>query len=143
MDLHLTLADWLAVAGVALPIAAKCLTGIAADLSARHNDALARITGMAGRQAAVIGRTIQELPPGTDAATVERDAIKASAQDILQEMGQSAQATGATADKIATIVQGELAKLVVHKPTPAPVAPAAAPASPAGAPNPTAEKGTA
>jgi hypothetical protein len=110
--MNLTLADWLAVASIALPLIAKAFTDWQANAVANHNASLARIVGMAGRQAATIARELAALPPGADARTVESTLIRGASESILTEMGSSSKTVGADAAKVAGIVQGELNKVV-------------------------------
>jgi len=108
----LTITDWLAVAAIALPLIAKAFSDWQANAVANHNAALARIVGMAGREAATIARSLATLPPGADAKAVENRLISASATSILTEMGSSSATVGADAGKLAAIVQGELDRVV-------------------------------
>jgi hypothetical protein len=110
----LSVSDWVAVAAVALPLFIKALSDWQANAVANHNAALARIIGMAGREAATIARTLGSVQPGATASDIERSMVQASTQAILNEMGTSANTVGADKDtgKIQSIVQGEVNKIV-------------------------------
>lgn len=123
MNLGLTVADWIAIATIALPLIAKAFSDWSANAAAKHNLALARITDMAGRQAATIARSLASLPAGTNATEAERVLISDASRAMLGEMEDSAGITGANATKLGDILQGELNKLLVQAP--------AAPAKPA------------
>lgn len=113
LSLSLSLSDWLAVAAVVLPLAVKACTELAAYLDQRHNSGLARIAGMAARQAATIGRALAAVPAGsTDARAIEARLLTASVDQIMTEMGASVQATGANPEKVGMILQGELDKVL-------------------------------
>jgi Kef-type K+ transport system membrane component KefB len=119
---------WIAVASVALPLIAKAASDWSANTTAGHNAALARIVGMAGRQAASAARVLATTKPGEDSGKLERALIQTAAETVVAEMGGSMATVGATPGLVARIVQGELDKLVV---APIAVLPAtiAAPAS--------------
>jgi hypothetical protein len=108
----MTAADYIAIATIALPLCAKAFSDWQANAVANHNAFLARITGMASREAATIARTLTEATPGEDPKKLERDLIAGSAANILTEMGTAGAQVNANADKVAGIVQGELDKLV-------------------------------
>lgn len=108
----MTATDWIALLGIALPLCAKVAVDVAAYLAANRHAALANIVGMAGREAATIGRTLASLPPNSTAKDAERAMITVSTTAILNEMGGSAATVGADSDKIAGIVQHELDKLL-------------------------------
>jgi hypothetical protein len=133
----MTPADYIALLGIALPLAAKVAVDIAAYLTANKHAALANIVGMAGRQAASAARVLAALPPGSDPATVERSLIANATDSVLAEMKDSvAKVAGASPGsaqaKIAGIVQGELDKLVVAPVAVLPLAPSAPLATTAG-----------
>lgn len=111
----LTPTDWLAVASVALPQLVKVFSDWQANAVANHNAALARIIGMAGRQAATIQKTIEDAPIGTDSAALKTSLISTSGQAILDEMGPSARKVGADLAKMFEIVRGELNKIQTSK----------------------------
>lgn len=111
----LTETDWLAVLTIAAPLFAKAVSDWQANAIANHNCGLARMIGMAGREAATIARALAALPAGANAKTVEATLINESSAAILREMGASSLTVGADAAKLATIVQGELDKLVAPK----------------------------
>lgn len=119
----MTVSEWIAVATIAAPLFAKAFSDWNANAVANHNLALARITGMAGREAATIGRTLSSLQPGADAQSVETALIQSSVASILTEMGSSSATVGADSTKVAAILQGEINKVV-------------SPAAIAGAPRP-------
>jgi Kef-type K+ transport system membrane component KefB len=104
---------WLAVASVALPLIAKAASDWSANTTAGHNAALARIVGMAGRQAASAARVLATTKPGTDAKALERALIQTAAETVVSEMGGSMATLGATPGQVQRIVVGELDKLVV------------------------------
>jgi hypothetical protein len=114
----MTLADWIALATVALPLIAKAISDWNANAVANHNALLARVTAMAGREAATIARTLAEAPANVSPKALESSLVANSAQAILTEMASSAAKIGAYTPQVSNIVQGELNKLVV----PAPVA---------------------
>lgn len=118
----MTASEWIALATIAAPLIAKVSSDIHANAVANHNLALARITGMAGREAATIARTLSALPAGTDPKAVERALVANSASLILTEMGSSSASIGADSTKVSGILQGEIDKVV------APAVVAAAPA---------------
>lgn len=105
------MSDWLALGAIVVPLVAKVATDIASYFTQRHDSALARITGFAGREAATIGNTIATLPSTSDAAMVERNLIASATSSILTEMGASAKTVDADSAKIAGIVTGELNKI--------------------------------
>lgn len=109
----LTITDWLAVASVAAPLCVKALSDWHANLSTRHNEALARIVGMASRQAATIGRTLASMPPGASAADVERTLVANAVVALNTEMAGSTTLVGAGQTALTGIIQGELDKLTV------------------------------
>jgi hypothetical protein len=109
----MTAADYIALLGIALPLAAKVAVDVAAYLAARKHTALAAIVGMAGRQAASAARTLSNLPTGTDAKGVETALIANASAAIASEMAGSIAVTKASDAQVTTIVQGELDKLVV------------------------------
>lgn len=117
--LALSPADWIAVASIALPLIAKTMTDVAAYLETRRHNALARIVGMAGREAAEIARTLATLPPNKPGAQIESALITDAAGRVLNEMARSAQLTDATTTKVASIIQQEVSRLVVVSPDPA------------------------
>lgn len=108
-----TPADWIAILGLSLTIAAKVSVDVAAYLAARKHTALANIVGMAGRQAASAARTLANLPPGTDAKGAEQALIADARAAIVSEMSSSMAVVRGNNEQVATIVQGELDKLVV------------------------------
>jgi hypothetical protein len=116
MTLSLSFADWMAIAVIALPLLGKFLTELAGYFDQRQHNGLARIVGMAGRQAAAIAHMLATAPPGSTPRDLESNLVRQSAIDIMAEMGASATASGTTADKIQTIVQNELAKLKLAHP---------------------------
>jgi hypothetical protein len=107
--------DWIAIATIALPLIAKVLSDISTNREVAHNAALARITGMAAREAATIARDLAALPAGVEPEAAERVMISDAAKRVQSEMLKSGSVTGADAAKLGTIVQGELNKLVVNK----------------------------
>lgn len=116
----LSTADWIAVAAVVLPIAGKGFSDIQANAIANHNAMIARITGMAGREAATIARTLATAPAGVSGKDLEKSLITNSANYILGEMSASVAKVGATDNKVQTIVQGELNKIITARPAMAP-----------------------
>lgn len=108
----MTLADWIGLATIALPLIAKAFSDWNANAVAKHNALLARITAMAGREAATIARTLAEAPANVSAKGLESSLVANSAQAILTEMGTSAAKIGAFTPQITNIVQGELNKRV-------------------------------
>lgn len=104
--------DLIAIVTIAAPLIAKALSDWSANASAKHNDALARITGMASREAATIARTLLSMPADTDPRSLERRLLSNSSAQILQEMQDSSKITGADATRIQTILQGELDKII-------------------------------
>lgn len=111
----LTPTDWIAVASVALPQIVRVFSDWQANAIANHNAALARIIGMAGREAATIAKTIEDAPPGMDLSALKTSLISTSGQAILDEMGSSAGKVGADLGKLFTIVRGELNKIETSK----------------------------
>jgi hypothetical protein len=109
----MTAADYIALLGIALPLAAKVAVDLAAFLEARKHTALARIVGMAGRQAATAARTLSNLPPGIDSKGVESALVANARAAILSEMDSSVGIAKASDAQVTKIVQGELDKLVV------------------------------
>jgi hypothetical protein len=124
----MTPADYIALLGIALPLAAKVAVDIAAYLTSNKHAALANIVGMAGREAATIARTLASNPTEAAGGYLERKLITDSVSAILTRMGDSATADS---DKVAGIVQGELDKLVVAPVAVLPLAPLATTAGPA------------
>ena len=113
---HLSATDWIAVFSIAAPLIAKAFSDWQANATANHNLKLARIVGMAGREAATIDKTLQAIPPGGDIKLTEKELISSSAALILNEMGSTSSAVGADEAKISTIVQGELDKITQTRP---------------------------
>lgn len=109
----LTAADWIAVATVAVPLIAKAFTDWQANAVANHNAALARIAGMAARQAGTIARTLLAAPPGSDVKALEASLIEASARQVITEMTQSVRRVGGSLSGVASMVQGEVDKALV------------------------------
>lgn len=108
----MSLQEWLAVLVVALPLFGKVLADISVNASTKHNDALARITGMASRSAAEIALALAALPPGTNPAA-EKTALIANARNrIMSEMQDSLKVTGAGDAQVTTILTGEVAKVL-------------------------------
>lgn len=124
--MDLSMADWLAIAAIVVPLIAKVATDVASYLTQRHDSGLARIAGFAGREAATISNTIATLPAGADARTVEANLVASATASILTEMGNSASTVGADSAKISGIVTGELNKIrapiAVAAAGPAPIA---------------------
>lgn len=112
----MTVADWIAVATVAIPLLIKALSDWQANAVANHNALLARIAGMAGREAATIARTLAEAPADVSPKALESSLVANSAQAILSEMASSTAKIGAFTPQVTNIVQGELNKLVVPAP---------------------------
>jgi len=113
----MTFADWIALFGIALPLAAKVAVDVAAYLNARKHNALANIVGMAGRQAATIARTLAALPPNVEPRAAEQALLTTSAASIMTEMGASTTTVGADSAKVATLLQGELDKFIAPNAT--------------------------
>lgn len=105
--------DYIAIATIALPLIAKACSDWQANAVANHNAQLARIVGMAGRQAATVARTLTELRPGVDAKAVEKTLVANSVRLIMTEMESSVAKVGGTPDVVTGIVQSELDKVVV------------------------------
>lgn len=108
---QLSVSDWITLAPVGLVVLGKCCTDVAAYLTDRHNAGLARIVGMAGREAAGVAVDLAALPPGASATDLKAKLIRSAADHIMSEMGASAWWSNADADRVAGIVQGELNKL--------------------------------
>lgn len=108
----MTFPDWIAVATIALPLMAKAFSDWNANAAANHNLALARITGMAGRQAATIARALASMPPNVDPKAAEEVLLTSAVQSIMTEMGSSSATVGADSAKLATLLQGEINKLL-------------------------------
>jgi hypothetical protein len=125
----MTEADWIALLGVALPLAAKVAVDLAAYFAARKDTALANIVGMAGRQAASAARTLASLPAGTDAKGAEQAMVASARAAIVSEMADSMAVVKGSDAQVTTIVQGELDKLVVAPIAVLPVAPQPLPGS--------------
>lgn len=109
----MTPADTIALLGIALPLIAKVSVDFAAYLATRKHAALANIIGMAGRQAASAARTLANLPAGTDVRETEQALIANARATIIAEMSGNVKITKGNEEQVATIVQGELDKLVV------------------------------
>lgn len=107
-----TATDWIALLGIALPLCAKVAVDVAVYLAANRHAALANIVGMAGREAATIGRTLASLPANSTAKDTERALIAASTEAVMTRMGDSASTVGADSLKVSGIIQGELDKLL-------------------------------
>lgn len=108
----LTVSDWIAVATIALPLLIKALSDYQANAIANHNALLARVAGMAGREAATIARTLAAAPADVSPKALEASLISSSAQAILTEMGKTSVKIGAATPQITNIVQGEVDKIV-------------------------------
>jgi RNA polymerase-interacting CarD/CdnL/TRCF family regulator len=104
--------DVLAIVTIAGPLIAKALSDRSANASARHNNGLARITGMASREAATIARTLLASAANVDPPTLERALLNNAANAIFQEMRDSSALTGAAAPRIRGILQGEVDKII-------------------------------
>jgi hypothetical protein len=133
--IQMTTEEWIAWAGVVLPLIAKVFLDLSAQAEQRKHNALSRIAGMASRGAADVARTLQQLPPGTDKAAVEQRLLSTLTSTLQTEMAASAKTVGADPVRIGNIVTGEFNKIAVTN-TPAPVvtAPVAAPPSAGTAP---------
>jgi hypothetical protein len=123
--MNLSLADWIAIATVALPLIAKAFSDWSANATLKHNAALANITSMASRKAASIARELLSLPAGANPAAKEQILITDASRAILTELASSSAITGADPNKLAAVVQGELDKVLVAPK--ASIAPAATP----------------
>lgn len=108
----MTVGDYLAIATIAAPLCVKAFSDWQVNAAAKHNMALSRIAGMAARAASTIARTLATVPPGADPRAIEAALVRSAAAGILTEMGASSATVGADGAKIATIVQGELDKVV-------------------------------
>lgn len=113
----MTFGDWLALAAIAAPLICKAMSDWNANAVANHNLRLARITGMAGREAATIARALAGLPPNASAKDAEQALLSSSVESIMTEMGSSSTAIGADSTKVATILQGELDKFIAPNAT--------------------------
>lgn len=103
--------DKIMLGAMALSLAASALTRLAAYMRERHDSALARLVGFAGRVAAEGSATLRTLPPGADAAAVEQSLIAAGVKEGRTEFGPSLAIVGGDDAKLATMIQRELAKL--------------------------------
>lgn len=125
----MTANDYAVLLMVSVPLCGKVCVDLAALLAARKHNALANIFAMAGRQAATVARALSNLPPGADIdiKAMERVLINNASAAIGSEMSASLAVVKANDAQVASIVQGELDKLVVAPipivPQPAPVAP--------------------
>lgn len=108
----MTVADYIAIATIAAPLVVKVLNDWSANAAAKHNMALSRIVGMAGREAATIARTLAQMPAGADPKALEAALLQNSATAILTEMGASSATAGADAGRLINILQGELNKVI-------------------------------
>lgn len=111
----LTATDWIAVASVALPLIVKAFSDWQANAVANHNAALARITGMASREAATIESVLQNAGPNVNFAQLKASLVANAADSIFAEMGTSTDTVGADAAKLFAIVLGELNKIQTSK----------------------------
>jgi hypothetical protein len=106
-------ADWIFLLIVTLPLAGRFFVELAEFFAARKHRALAKIFNMAGRQAASAARALATLPPGSDIKAAESALIANAREAIVAEMDRSMPIAKVNATQVATIVQGELDKLVV------------------------------
>jgi hypothetical protein len=109
----MTPADWIAITVIGLPLVGKFFIDLAAYCAARKHTALAKVFDMAGRQAASAARALATLPPGSDIKAAESALIANAREAIVAEMDRSMPIAKVNATQVATIVQGELDKLVV------------------------------
>lgn len=76
------------------------------------NERLARVVDFAGRIAGDIHDTVQDLPPGSDLATVKAEAIGVGIKDLRSRAeGTIANLGGASDATLTGIIKGELGKL--------------------------------
>jgi hypothetical protein len=106
-------ADWIFLLIVTLPLAGRFFVELAEFFAARKHRALAKIFNMAGRQAASAARALANLPPGSDIKAAESALIANAREAIVAEMDRAMPIAKVNATQVATIVQGELDKLVV------------------------------
>jgi hypothetical protein len=94
-----------------LGIAAKAAADVASYFEERHDSRLARIVGAAGRVAGSISEQLSALTPGVDPEAVKKALVAAGVDKLRTEFRQSAKVVGATDDKLAGIIEGELGKI--------------------------------
>jgi hypothetical protein len=114
--IDLSTGDWITVASFGLLIFGKLATDVADYATKRHDSAVGRIAGMAGREAASIARVIEALPATPGVTATEHDLVTLAGARVLGQMTRSAGITGASADVVQTIVQSELDKLLIGRP---------------------------
>lgn len=76
-----------------------------------HNERLARIVEAAGRCAGRISDALRMQPPGANLVALRSAAVAEAVAALRTEFAQSAAKVGATDDKLAGIVLGELGRL--------------------------------
>lgn len=105
--------DWIALLGIALPLVGNLFVHTAAMLDARKHAGLARIVGMAGREAATAARVLANFGPTGDPKKMERELIESATTKVMGRFGPEVALTDGDAAKVAGIVQGELDKWMV------------------------------
>ncbi len=109
----MTTTDYIMLAALALSLISKTGVELTAYLTERKHTALAKIAGMATRQAATVARALSTLPPGADLKAAESVLLANARAAIMAEMADSVAVVKAGDAQVAKIVQGELDKLVV------------------------------
>ena len=109
----MTATDYILLAALGLSLISKTGVELSAYLSERKHTALAKIVGMATRQAASVARALSTLPPGADLKAAESVLLANARASIMAEMADSVAVVKAGDVQVTKLVQGELDKLVV------------------------------
>ena len=122
-------ADKMLLAVMALSLFGSALTRAAAYMRERHDSALARVIGFAGRVAGEASVALRNAPAGTDPGIVTESAIAAGVKEAKREFGPSLSIIGGDDEKLLAMIRRELGKLQAGQAAvPAALAAVAAPA---------------
>jgi translation initiation factor RLI1 len=109
----MTTADYILLIALGLSLISKTGVELKSYLEERKHTALAKIVGMATRQAATVARALSTLPPTANAKETEAVLLANARAAIMAEMADSVAVVNAGEKQVTKLVQGELDKLVV------------------------------
>ncbi len=107
----LSLTDWITLAMLAAAAGTVALRAVNRWAVANHRDRLAMITSACANKAGQIQEALRALPPGLDAQAVKAAMVAQASKAILQEFDSTGPQVGATVEKVAGIVLGQLGAL--------------------------------
>ena len=111
----MSVADWIETATLATVLIGTAAGALNRWAVANKHDRLATITGAAARAAGRVNADLVGLPAGTNSwKDTKAGLVKAEATALSTEFaGTLGKLPGATTDKVAGMIEGELGKLVV------------------------------